>query len=73
MNTIAPPILQKDQRVKVSFLFPPDKARINGLCVGDQGKVLTVYRTRTGAGIAMVEWDKGFRTTANECDLERVW
>lgn len=65
--------LQKDERVRVSPLFPAEKARINNLSVGDTGKVLSVFRTRTGAGIALVEWDKGFRTNANEADLERVW
>lgn len=63
-------MITKDSKVAVSPTFPPEKAAINGLSVGDRGTVLSIYRTRVGDGIALVAWDKGYRTTANVCDLE---
>jgi len=59
-------------RVAVSLTYPAHKAAINNLHAGDRGTVLHVFRTRVGAGVALVEWNKGFRTTANICDLEMV-
>jgi hypothetical protein len=52
-------------RVVVAPSFPAVKARINGLAEGDAGKVVTII-----GGIALVDWDKGYRTTANVCDLD---
>lgn len=57
-------------RVVVSDRFPPTKRQINKLEVGDVGTVKSVYRHSLSEGIAIVDWDKGFRTTANESDLD---
>jgi hypothetical protein len=53
-------------RVVVDQSFPPEKLRINNLVMGDSGTVVYVANQ-----IALVRWDKGFRTTANVCDLKK--
>jgi hypothetical protein len=57
-------------RVAVSPNFPEAKLRIVGLRVGECGTVAQVMRARPGAeGIAIVDWDSGRRTNANEGHL----
>ncbi|MDE1833830.1 MAG: hypothetical protein KGH64_00670 [Candidatus Micrarchaeota archaeon] len=66
-------MIKAKDRVKVSASFPTFKAKMNNLSVGDTGIVLNVVMLgNTGVGIAMVAWDKGYRTTANTTDLERL-
>jgi len=59
-------------RVEVSPDFPETKLRILGLRVGERGTVRQVMRARAdGEGIAIVDWDSGRRTNANEGHLAR--
>lgn len=62
-------------RVKVSPTFPTAKLDCWKLCVGDVGTVVwiaTIGGRVCDDGIALVNWDKGYNTTANTTDLERV-
>jgi len=63
--------MKSGDRVIVSDRFPSKKLQINNLAVGDAGTVRTIFHYSMTQGIALVDWDKGFRTTANETDLDK--
>ncbi len=63
--------MKTGDRVAVSGAFPESKLRILQLKVGDTGTVRFVMRARPNElGIAIVDWDSGQRTDANEAHLE---
>lgn len=60
-----------NDRVVISDRFPDTKLAILNLKVGDKGTVWQVMRSKPGVlGIAIVKWDGGRRTNANEYDLD---
>ena len=64
-------LFREGDRVEVSKDFPETKLRVVGLRVGERGTVRQVMRARAGAeGIAIVDWDSGRRTNANEGHLK---
>lgn len=63
--------MKEGTRVVISDRFPADKLKMNRLVVGDAGKISFIHYLRYSSdGIALVDWDKGFRTTANLSDLD---
>jgi hypothetical protein len=66
-------LLRKGDLVAISPNFPESKLRIVGLTVGARGIVEFVMRTSANTpGIAIVKWDNGRCTNANEDHLEIV-
>jgi hypothetical protein len=67
-------MFKQGDRVKVSHRFPQSKLDVlGGLKVGDVGSIVWIMRSHRYAyvpGIAIVMWDNGKRTNANEDHLD---